>query len=144
MDKRWIECHPIKDLPRMLRTLPVDWDCSSQKWWKKENWEKDYRLEIQGKTKVEGFEVSLRITAAANRYYVLKVDGAHTVNGRNWRTIEEGFESLLKEMTKTKKKACTLWVCRDCGHEVLAEERPHDIMWTDAHTCHFIESKEEE
>ena len=36
------------------------------------------------------------------------------------------------------------WVCRSCGHLVVAEETPDPMRWTDGHTCFFIEEKEEE
>ena len=31
------------------------------------------------------------------------------------------------------------WVCRKCGHEVTAKERPSPITWTDLHVCYFYE-----
>ena len=29
------------------------------------------------------------------------------------------------------------WVCPDCSHEILAEERPAPIEWADGHRCRF-------
>jgi hypothetical protein len=29
------------------------------------------------------------------------------------------------------------WICEECGHEVLASERPRSIKWTDGHVCYF-------
>ncbi len=43
---------------------------------------------------------------------------------------------------KKRDDSMTLWVCKDCGHEVLATERPQSIHWSDYHICHFIESGE--
>lgn len=40
-----------------------------------------------------------------------------------------------------------LWVCRKCGHEVHAKDRPQPIRWTDGHVCYFytvMENKVEE
>ena len=31
------------------------------------------------------------------------------------------------------------WICPTCGHEVLADERPSPIKWTDGHRCVFME-----
>jgi len=30
-----------------------------------------------------------------------------------------------------------LWVCRKCGHEVHAKDRPAPITWHDQHVCYF-------
>ena len=30
-----------------------------------------------------------------------------------------------------------LWVCRKCGHEVHAKDRPPPITWHDQHVCYF-------
>jgi len=30
-----------------------------------------------------------------------------------------------------------LWVCRDCGHEILADRKPSPIHWSDGHKCVF-------
>jgi len=37
------------------------------------------------------------------------------------------------------------WFCEDpeCRHEVVAENRPSDIRWTDGHVCRFIEAYDE-
>jgi hypothetical protein len=37
-----------------------------------------------------------------------------------------------------------LWICRKCGHEVLANERPQSIKWTDGHICIFIKAPGEQ
>lgn len=34
-----------------------------------------------------------------------------------------------------------LWVCRSCGHEVLATTKPN-IKWTDGHRCSFYPEQE--
>ena len=36
------------------------------------------------------------------------------------------------------------WICRKCGHEVVANEKPRPIKWTDGHVCYFTEMKEEQ
>jgi len=30
-----------------------------------------------------------------------------------------------------------MYLCKDCGHEVHAEDRPRPIRWTDGHVCYF-------
>jgi len=36
----------------------------------------------------------------------------------------------------SEEKETLIWICR-CGHEVVSEERPRPIKWTDGHTCVF-------
>lgn len=38
-----------------------------------------------------------------------------------------------------KSKKMREWACSDCGHLVIASDRPQPIRWTDGHICHFIE-----
>jgi hypothetical protein len=33
------------------------------------------------------------------------------------------------------------WICKDCEHIVVAEDKPQPINWTDGHTCHFIKKE---
>ena len=40
--------------------------------------------------------------------------------------------------------AVKLWECRKCGHEVVAEQKPQPIRWTDGHVCYFSEKKEDD
>lgn len=36
------------------------------------------------------------------------------------------------------------WICMSCGHEVLSDEKPQPIHWTDGHVCYFMEYEEQE
>lgn len=36
-----------------------------------------------------------------------------------------------------------LWICKNCDHEVVAEEKP-TFTWDDGHNCVFEEAKEED
>lgn len=38
---------------------------------------------------------------------------------------------------KDKDQEYKMWVCRKCGHEVHAVNRPQPINWTDGHRCIF-------
>lgn len=35
-----------------------------------------------------------------------------------------------------------LWVCRKCGQEVVAKERPAPMRWTDGHVCSFVRQED--
>jgi ribosomal protein L24E len=43
-----------------------------------------------------------------------------------------------------ENKESRWWICPKCEHEVLANDRPTSIKWTDGHVCHFVEKKEED
>lgn len=30
-----------------------------------------------------------------------------------------------------------LWICKECGHEILADHKPRPILWSDGHKCVF-------
>ena len=30
------------------------------------------------------------------------------------------------------------YICKYCGHEVIAEEKPQPMRWTDGHICRFV------
>ena len=36
------------------------------------------------------------------------------------------------------------WICKYCGHEVIAKEKPQPMRWTDGHICHFIKEEKEQ
>ena len=36
-----------------------------------------------------------------------------------------------------------LWICKDCGQEVISEDYPMRIPWSDGHVCFFVISEEE-
>jgi hypothetical protein len=51
---------------------------------------------------------------------------------------------LKRRDLMAENKESRWWICPKCEHEVLANDRPTSIKWTDGHVCHFVEKKEED
>lgn len=49
-----------------------------------------------------------------------------------------GHVTEVKELLK-KERHYKLWACQECGHEVMAIEKPAPIKWTDHHVCYFTQ-----
>jgi len=54
------------------------------------------------------------------------------------RIVHAAHRRLETERAKPMRD----WVCRKCGHEVLAKDRPQSMRWTDGHVCSFVEAKD--
>lgn len=44
-------------------------------------------------------------------------------------------------MEKNQVKVWTNFICKDCGHLVVARDLPASIRWTDGHVCRFVEEE---
>jgi len=73
--------------------------------------------------------------------YLVMVNGMTWYLPKNAKTA--GGTSHSKAHTRRREvETMKLWVCRKCGHEVTAKDRPQPIRWTGGEMCYFYEVKD--
>lgn len=64
------------------------------------------------------------------------IDDEKRSNGRSYATgpVEASEFAVL-----AAPAVLALWVCSECGHEVMQAQRPEPMRWSDGHVCRFQE-----